>query len=139
MLFRSNQMLPIVLDRGHQLDDPDARRWLEFATVANQPYLRPAAGERARTVGDFAFVHRGDVRDDVEALARTLAVRGIDMLVLDQTRPDIGLPVVKVIAPGLRPFWARFAPGRLFDVPVQLGRLATPTRYGQLNPFPMFL
>src|SRR5690606_30411941 len=30
----------------------------------------------------------------------------------------IGMPAVKVIVPGLRHFWARFAPGRLYDVPV---------------------
>ena len=40
------------------------------------------------------------------------------MLVLNQTRPDIGLPVVKVIIPGLRHFWSRFGAGRLYDVPV---------------------
>ena len=56
---------------------------------------------------------------------------------LDQTRPDIGLPVVKIIVPGLRGFWARLAPGRLYDVPVGLGRLATPTPYDQLNPLPL--
>ena len=85
------------------------------------------------------YIPRADVRDDVAALSRTLAAHGMEMLVLDQTRPDIGLPVVKVIVPGLRPFWARFAPGRLFDVPVRLGRLAAPTPYEQLNPLPMFL
>lgn len=134
-----NQMLPAVLAKGHEIDDPDTRRWLEFATVANQPYLRPAAGARARTAGDYGFVHREDVREDVEALSRSLAAQGMELLVLDQTRPDVGLPVVKVIVPGLRPFWARFAPGRLFDVPVRLGRLAEPTAYDQLNPLPMFL
>ena len=45
----------------------------------------------------------------------------MEMLVLDQTREEIGLPVVKVIVPGLRHFWARFAPGRLYDVPARLG------------------
>ena len=35
----------------------------------------------------------------------------MEMLVLDQTRPEIGLPVAKVIVPGMRHFWARFAPG----------------------------
>ncbi|MEU0532506.1 TOMM precursor leader peptide-binding protein [Amycolatopsis tolypomycina] len=134
-----NQMIPDLLELGHAVDDPDTARWLEYATVANQPYLRPAAGERTRTLADFRFVHRPDVRDDVEALARTLAAAGSDLLVLDQTRPDVGLPVVKVLAPGLRPFWARYAPGRLFDVPVRLGRLAEPTPYERLNPFPMFL
>jgi ribosomal protein S12 methylthiotransferase accessory factor len=134
-----NQMVPDVLTSGHDVDDPDAARWLEYATVDNQPYLRPAAGTRTRTPADYAFLHRADVRDDVVALARTLAAAGSDLLVLDQTRPDVGLPVVKVLAPGLRPFWARFAPGRLFDVPVRLGRLTEPTPYEGLNPFPMFL
>jgi ribosomal protein S12 methylthiotransferase accessory factor len=134
-----NQMLPIVPAVGHELDDPDARRWLEFATVANQPYLRPAAGQRMRAAGDFPFVERADVSEDVEALAATLGRAGLDLLVLDQTRPDVGIPVVKVLAPGLRPLWARFAPGRLFDVPVRLGRLDAPTPYDRLNPLPMFL
>jgi ribosomal protein S12 methylthiotransferase accessory factor YcaO len=58
-------------------------------------------------------------------------------LVLDQTRPDLGLPVVKVIVPGLRHFWARYAPGRLFDVPVRLGWQSRPLAEEQLNcPFP---
>lgn len=134
-----NQMLPVVQAAGAGLDDPDARRWLAHATVANQPYLRPAAGQRVRTAADFPFVNRTDVRDDVEALGRVFGRAGLELLVLDQTRPDVGIPVVKVIVPGLRPFWARFAPGRLFDVPVRLGRLDAPTPYERLNPFPMFL
>jgi bacteriocin biosynthesis cyclodehydratase domain-containing protein len=134
-----NQVLPVVQASGHELDDPDARHWLAYASVANQPYLRPAAGQRVRTAADFPFVNRADVRDDVEALTRVFARAGLDLLVLDQTRPDVGIPVVKVLAPGLRPFWARFAPGRLFDVPVQLGRLDAPTPYERLNPLPMFM
>ena len=46
---------------------------------------------------------------------------------------------MKVVVPGLRHFWARFAPGRLFDVPVRLGRLAAPTPYEDLNPVPLFV
>ena len=70
------------------------------------------------------------------ALAERL---GSELLVLDQTRPEIDLPVVKVIVPGLRHFWARFAPGRLYDVPVKLGWLARPRAEEELNPIPMFL
>ncbi|WP_020670836.1 TOMM precursor leader peptide-binding protein [Amycolatopsis nigrescens] len=134
-----NQLLPVVLEDGAALDDPDALRWLRSATVANQPYLMPATGVPARTPADFRFVHRPDIRDDVRALVRTISGHGMETLVLDQTRPDVELPVVKVVVPGLRSFWARFAPGRLFDVPVRLGRLTEPTPYERLNPFPMFL
>ena len=65
--------------------------------------------------------------------------QGMEMLVLDQTRPDIGLPVVKVIVPGLRHFWARFAPGRLYEIPVALGWVPEQLTEEQLNPVPMFL
>jgi ribosomal protein S12 methylthiotransferase accessory factor YcaO len=63
----------------------------------------------------------------------------MEMLVLDQTRPDIGLPVVKVIVPGLRHFWTRFAPGRLYDVPVKMGWLERPLTEDELNPMAMML
>jgi ribosomal protein S12 methylthiotransferase accessory factor len=60
----------------------------------------------------------------------------MELLVLDQTRPDIGLPVVKVIVPGLRHFWPRLAPGRLYDVPVAMGWLSEPLRERDLCPIP---
>jgi ribosomal protein S12 methylthiotransferase accessory factor len=63
---------------------------------------------------------------------------GLEMLVLDQTQPDIELDVVKVVVPGLRHFWARFAPGRLYDIPVKLGWLTAPLTEEQLNPIAMF-
>ena len=49
---------------------------------------------------------------DVSWLVQHLAHHGLEVLVLDQTRPDVGLPVVRVVVPGLRHFWARFGPGR---------------------------
>jgi ribosomal protein S12 methylthiotransferase accessory factor len=63
----------------------------------------------------------------------------MEMLVLDQTRPDVGLPVVKVIVPGMRHFWTRYAPGRLYDVPVRMGLQTRPTAESDLNPIAMFL
>jgi ribosomal protein S12 methylthiotransferase accessory factor len=59
--------------------------------------------------------------------------------VLDQTRTDIGIPVAKVVVPGLRHFWARFGPGRLYDVPVSLGWLERPLPESALNPIPLFV
>jgi ribosomal protein S12 methylthiotransferase accessory factor len=60
--------------------------------------------------------------------------QGLDFLVLDQTRPDIDVPVARVIVPGLRHFYRRFAPGRLYDVPVKLGWLDRPRAESELNP-----
>jgi len=60
------------------------------------------------------------------------------MLVLDQTRPDIGLNAVKVFVPGLRHFWKRLAPGRLYEAPVKVGWLKEPLTENQLNPSDLF-
>jgi len=75
------------------------------------------------------------VREQVEACVEVAARAGHDFLVLDQTRPDVGVPVVRVLAPGLRHFYKRFAPGRLYDVPVRMGLLDRPLREDELTPY----
>jgi ribosomal protein S12 methylthiotransferase accessory factor len=39
-----------------------------------------------------------------------------------------------VIVPGLRHFYRRFAPGRLYRVPVKLGLRDHPLKENELNP-----
>ncbi|MCL7495516.1 TOMM precursor leader peptide-binding protein [Streptomyces sp. MCA2] len=143
-LTEMNQLLPPVLGAredgtGYLTRDRDLLAWWTGATVGGQPYLLPDGGQTARTPGSYGYRPRADLRDDIEAAERLVAERGLELLVLDQTRPDVGIPVVAVLVPGLRHFWARFAPGRLFDVPVAEGRLARPTRYEDLNPVPLFV
>ncbi|MFC8588680.1 TOMM precursor leader peptide-binding protein [Streptomyces sp. NPDC057217] len=143
-LAEVNQMLPPVArvradGTGYSCDDPAALSWWQGATVADQPYLLPDPALPVAVPGSRAPVRRGDLREDVAAIGELVAAHGMELLVLDQTRPDVGLPVVKVVVPGLRTFWTRFGPGRLYDVPVRLGRLSAPTRYEDLNPVPLFL
>ncbi len=57
----------------------------------------------------------------------------LEMLVVDQSRQDVGMPVVKVVVPGMRSWWARFAPGRLYDLPVQVGWSDEPKEEVNLN------
>ncbi|WP_103347493.1 TOMM precursor leader peptide-binding protein [Amycolatopsis sp. CA-128772] len=135
-LTELNQMMPPVLDGWDGGDDPDAVRWLRDATVAAEPYLLPDPAAGPAPLRDASSP---DLLADVELVQARLEAAGLEVFVLDQTRPDIGLPVVKVLVPGLRGFWARFAPGRLYDVPVRLGRLAEPTAYEDLNPRRIFL
>jgi oxazoline/thiazoline synthase len=113
-------------------------RWLKEATVKNQPFLRPAEGP-LRTAADFVDRSTRDVRDDLLVSIEALRGRGLEMIVLDHTRPDIGFPVARVVVPGLRHFWARHAPGRLYDVPVELGWLDRPLHETDLNPISFFL
>ncbi|MEU2712213.1 TOMM precursor leader peptide-binding protein [Streptomyces sp. NPDC007205] len=118
---------------------PELASWWKRATTRNQPYLIPDPAESPRTPASYVCTPRGDLLDDLAVAGRLVRERGMELLVLDQTRPDVRLPVVKVIVPGMRHFWARFAPGRLFDVPVTLGRTTRATRYDDLNPIPLFV
>jgi bacteriocin biosynthesis cyclodehydratase domain-containing protein len=143
-LTEMGQLLPAVVGArpdgsGYGLSDPELLSWWTGATTVNQSYLLPDPALGPRTPGGYAYRRRADLRDDVLAAEALAAGLGSELLVLDQTRPDVGLPVVKVIVPGLRHFWARYAPGRLFDVPVRLGLLDRPTGPGQLNPIPLFV
>ena len=142
-LTELNQMMPTIInaDPDNQYgcaDDPDTAHWLTHATLANQTHLAPDPTQPARQPTHYQYSPHPDITHHIHTIHTRLTALGLELLVLDQTRPDIGLPVVKVIVPGLRHFWARYAAGRLYDIPVQLGRLTQPTPYHQLNPIPLF-
>lgn len=139
-----NQFITAVINvradgSGYAYHDEFQLAWWRRATVSEHPYLLPDPGQQARRLADFTDRSSADLLDDVLTAQCQVEERGMEILVLDQTRPDIGLPVVKVIVPGMRHFWTRFGPGRLYDVPVKLGWLAAPTPEERLNPVPMFL
>jgi ribosomal protein S12 methylthiotransferase accessory factor len=119
--------------------DPDLESWWDAGRRLDLGYLEPDPGQAPRTPASYDYTPNTDLLDDVTAITALTRRHGLDLLVLDQTRPDLGIPVVKAVVPGLRHFWARFAPGRLFDAPARLGRVPRPTRYEDLNPIPMFV
>jgi ribosomal protein S12 methylthiotransferase accessory factor len=96
-----------------------------FLIPADDPIVGPASSLK---------VH-DNTRDQVEACVDIAKRAGLDFLVLDQTRPDVEVPVVRVIVPGLRHFYRRFGPGRLYDVPVKQGLLDRPLPESELTPF----
>jgi ribosomal protein S12 methylthiotransferase accessory factor len=97
------------------------------------PYLIPR--KDAPVQPDFGVKFgQLDTHEQVAACVALTKDAGLDFLVLDQTRPDIEVPVVRVIVPHLRHFYRRFAPGRLYDVPVKLGWRDRPILENDLNP-----
>jgi oxazoline/thiazoline synthase len=97
------------------------------------PYLMPSGNQLVQQHFGSEFGHL-DMRDQVMTCVRLAKQAGLDFLVLDQTRPDIEVPVVRVIVPGLRHFYPRFGPGRLYNVPVKLGWRNRPLKEHELNP-----
>ncbi len=101
--------------------------------LADYPYLSPSKSPAVKWGADTKFGHL-ETNEQVTACVQLAGQQGLDFLVLDQTRPDIEAPVVRVIVPGLRHFYRRFAPGRLYDVPVKLGWLDRAIKEDELNP-----
>lgn len=119
------------------IDDPLALWWWNTAKLADCPWLAPRKDEPPCSAERYSAPETTDTLEDVERCRALVEARGMELLVLDQTRPDIGMPVVRVIVPGMRHFWARFAPGRLYDVPVTMGRRSHPLEEADLNPTPV--
>jgi thiazole/oxazole-forming peptide maturase SagD family component len=126
-------------DGALSVEDRETLEWLRHATVANQPYFTADPDQPLKRIGDYPIQHGGEFLQDINHCRSIIEARGMEMLVLDQTRADVRMPVVKVVVPGLRHFWARYAPGRLYDVPVKMGWLEKPLREEELNPIPIFV
>jgi oxazoline/thiazoline synthase len=117
---------------------PSDKPWGDQPLPQNE-FLFPNEKLAQRRASDFSYTQKADLCGDVMACVDQLARLGLDVLVIDQTRPDIGLHAVKVVVPGLRHFWPRLGPGRLYDVPVRMGWLEHPRAESELNPVALYL
>jgi oxazoline/thiazoline synthase len=145
-LTEVNQILPNVLrataDGNTQYPpsaDSLALEWWKSATLASHPYLIPDAQSVPKFSTDYPQLASDDLLEDVRLCQKIVEQNGLEMLVLDQTRPDIGLRVAKVIVPGMRHMWKRLGSGRLYQVPVKMGWLSEPLTEKELNPYPMWM
>jgi ribosomal protein S12 methylthiotransferase accessory factor len=103
--------------------------------LAEHPFLAPSATPIAAPHSGFRLHALDNARDQVLACVEIARRAGLDFLVVNQTRPDVDVPVVRVIVPGLRHFYKRFGPGRLYDIPVRLGLRDRPLPESELTPF----
>lgn len=132
-----NQFLPAVRRDEHgefELDEPEALEWWATATLASEPHLVPDPSVPRKRLSDFPDRGGDDLGEDLRTAVGLLHEIGLEAYAVDQSRPDIELRTAKVLVPQLRHFWRRLGPGRLYDVPVRMGRLAEPLREDQLNP-----
>jgi ribosomal protein S12 methylthiotransferase accessory factor len=123
----------VLLPDSGSAETPFAR-WRRTASLKRSPWLTPAESSLATPI------HPGIPKEPTLCLKYAVsraAQLGLEPLVVDMTRPETGLPVARVITPGLR-FWKpHFAPGRLFTVPLSLGWRRR-MRACDLNPVPFF-
>lgn len=115
------------LGRGEQ-------RWFANVTTDNEPWLAPHGVVSPPSTPTHATI--GDAIDDVVS---RIERAGMTVMWADASRPDVSLSIVRTYAPGMRHFWNRYAPGRLYDVPPRIGWRDGGYGEADLNPWAMIL
>ncbi|MDY7804729.1 TOMM precursor leader peptide-binding protein [Burkholderia stagnalis] len=129
-LTEVNQLLDIAADAPHPWDREK---------LSETGFLYPANDVRRTTGSTWPPIDADTLPAAIAHCVGKIAAAGMDVLVVDKTRPDIGLSVAQVIAPGLCHFWPRLGARRLYSVPVVLGWRDAPCDESALNPALLFL
>jgi ribosomal protein S12 methylthiotransferase accessory factor YcaO len=129
------------LTEMHQVFDPTGKGEAPFkrADFEDERFLFPSSKQLVHASTLVPPPQGKDLAEAVAMCVDRVARLGMDTLVIDYTRPDIGLSTVKVVVPGLRHFWPRLGPGRLYDVPRALGWIERTLTEAELNPVPLLL
>lgn len=123
-------MIPLV--------ERDLVKWILNETIDQHPYLVAQHANKIQS-SDYRFSPSFDFLEDINHCLHIFKSQGLNPLFLNMSNPSIPFCSVRVIIPGLRHFWARFAPGRLYQVPPLMGWTTAPLPEEQLNPIPFFL
>lgn len=113
----------------------DIQAWHREATVQQHPYLLPKGVVPANWLERFD----GGVPGALKYVLNILHHRDFQIYVANMSRTDLPLKVVRAFVPGLRHFWRRLAPGRLYDIPVVCGWRGRKLAEHELNPTSFFL
>ena len=119
-----NQFIPAILNNdpesrtNYQFGDQAAIQWWETATLDSENYLVPLPNEEVHLNTEQVHI---SITDQLQKCIHAIESQGLEVLFLNQTRPDIELPVIKAIVPGMRHFWSRLAPGRRMRYPLSWG------------------
>jgi len=107
--------------------------WLAAVTTATDPWLAQHGSVPLASASTL------NLHESLDAVLVALSKAGLEAWWMDLTRSDIGLPVVRTVVPGLRHFWNRFAPGRLYNVPVSLAWVPDGYDEDDVNPRWVFM
>lgn len=90
--------LKLATSGEEKLSPADRRHRQRFASIDpdRHPFLLPRLGPSLSPLAD-------QPADDLRALAQGLETKGFECFAVDLTRPEIGVPVFKVLVPGLQP------------------------------------
>jgi bacteriocin biosynthesis cyclodehydratase domain-containing protein len=108
------------------------RRFSDMAYIRPDPAARPVSRDTYKNHATDDFL------TDIAFCIDVMKKNNNEMFLVDLSRPDINLNVVRVIVQGLAHFWPRFGAKRIFEVPVKMGWLKTSHLEENLNPVPFY-
>ncbi|HTF98840.1 MAG TPA: TOMM precursor leader peptide-binding protein [Cellvibrio sp.] len=111
----------------------------EFNKVSAHPFLMPKRKTAKKIALDFSNYSETNIKNDILFVMELLKKSGLELCVVNYSRPELPLYTVKVIVPGLCHMWPQFANKRLYQVPVDLGWLSKPLNEPELNPMNLYL
>lgn len=111
-------------------------QWFE-QSVESYPQLLANDNIATNSVASIPDRSCPSLKAEIHTCVELLRRQDLEVLVLDLTRSDTPLSVVRVVVPGLRPPGPRFAPGRLYTVPVAMGWAPFPKHEDDLQQFPL--
>ena len=112
--------------------------WLQTATTAAQQfnYLLPSGRKQW---SDYPPNREFNLLQQRQACLDLVAQKNWQLYLADFTRPSVGLPVIRVMIPQLRSMHRRLGPGRLYEVPVEMGLLAQAKTEAEMNAINVFI
>jgi ribosomal protein S12 methylthiotransferase accessory factor len=113
---------------------PELRKSVDFLTKSSTTLSEK----------DLPDLFNESVVKNVRTMVDLIQMKGLDVLYVDLTTPDIdesGFKVVRVVVPGLIPLdinhqWRHLGGKRLYEVPCQMGLFTSPLGEEELNPYP---
>lgn len=117
---------------------PSFSAWLQNASTASRSlkYLLPSGKKQWI---DYPQDLEFNLPEQRRACLDMVEEKGWDLYLADYTRPSVGLPVIRVMIPALRSMHRRLGPGRLYDVPVELGLSGKAKTEGEMNKIDIFV
>ena len=119
-----------ALTELNQLFEPVGKRrapW-DCDRLTDREYLFPNPQLPVVTAGDFPRLGGQELSADIRECQKRLEAAGLELTLIDKSRPDIGLSVVQVVVPGLRHFGLDLPPAGCTRCPARWAGSRSPTK-----------
>lgn len=122
----------IVINKQH-------KTIFNFQQIENLPFLFPKPQTAPIKFDLYSTITNSDIKSDIEYCIEQTKKIGLNIFIVNTTRPNIPLHTVKIIIPGLNFIWPELGNKRLYELPVLLKWQSVQLSESELNKHELFL